>query len=338
MLPPMPDARDDAPSLRVWIALVIVYIVWGTTYLGIEVVNETMPTFLAAGVRFLVSGAILYLLAVRRGDRDGDRPTARGWRAAAVIGAGLLVTGNGFVALAERTVPTGLVSLIIALVPIWMALIDTVLLGRRPRAQVVVGLVGGFAGAAFLVSGSADADAVPLTGMLVAVVATISWASASLYSRTAPLPRRPFVGVGMEMLCGGTLLVVLGVATGELADVDLAGISRASLLALGYLIVFGSFAGFASYIWLLRNARTSLVSTYAYVNPVVAVFLGWAVLGEPITPRILIAGLVVLASVALIIASHAERATPSPTSGAEGAEEGWTQVEGEVRLERGGGA
>ena len=144
MLPPMPDARDDAPSLRVWIALVIVYIVWGTTYLGIEVVNETMPTFLAAGVRFLVSGAILYAFAVRRGDRTGDRPTRRGWRAAAVIGGGLLVTGNGFVALAERTVPTGLVSLIIALVPIWMALIDTVLLGRRPRPQVIVGLLGGF--------------------------------------------------------------------------------------------------------------------------------------------------------------------------------------------------
>lgn len=332
-----PVAVHGRPSLRVWLALVAVYIVWGTTYLGIEVVNESIPSLLGAGVRFLVAGAVMYAFTIRRGDRVGDRPTRQAWIAATVIGAGLLVGGNGFVALAEREVDTGIVALIIALVPIWMALIDAVLLGHRPRPLVVAGLLGGFAGAALLVGASAT-HGVSLPGMLLAVFASLSWSAASLYSRSAPLPERPFVGVAMEMLCGGALLLVAGAATGEIADLDLGGITSASLVALGYLIVFGSFVGFTSYLWLLRNARTSLVSTYAYVNPVVAVFLGWLVLDERITARMLGAGLVILVSVALIIASRAERPTPDLTSGAELTDEGRDEIEREVALEGGPGA
>ena len=325
--------RREADPVRIWVALGTVYVIWGTTYLAIEHVNRTMPTLIAAGVRFLIAGTIMYAFTVRRGDREGDRPTARAWGAATVIGGGLLLGGNGLVALSERTVPTGIVALIIALVPIWMALIDAVLLGRRPRPAVVVGLAAGFAGAAGLVTASAS-HGVALSGLLLPCFASMSWASASLYSRTAPLPKRPFVGIGMEMLCGGALLVVAGLATGEARDLDLGAISSGSVLGLLYLIVFGSFAGFASYVWLLRNARTSLVSTYAYVNPVVAVALGWAFLGERVTSRMVVAGAVILAAVALIIASHAERPTPDLTSGAELPDDGGDEVQGEVALER----
>ena len=321
-----------ATSPLVWVALGAVYVVWGTTYFAIRVVNETLPPLLAAGTRFMLAGAVMYTFAVRRGDREGDRPGRRQWRAAAIVGGALLLGGNGGVVWAERTVPSGLVALIIALVPMWMALIDRVLLRRRLRIQTMVGLATGFAGAALLVGGSARGN-VDLTGMLFAVGASLSWASGSLYARHALLPRRPFVGVGMEMLCGGAALAVAGIVVGEPFDIHPGRFSLASLVGLGYLITFGSFVGFASYVWLLRNARTSLVSTYAYVNPVVAVFLGWAFLSEPVTVRTVVAGAIVLGSVALIIASRETPPTPETTSGAEIGEEGWDGGEGELALE-----
>jgi drug/metabolite transporter (DMT)-like permease len=323
-------ATTGREPLRIWLALITVYIVWGTTYFAIDVVNDTLPPLLAASVRFLVAGAVMYAITIRRGDREGDRPGRRQWAAAAIVGGTLLLGGNGLVVLSERTVPTSIVALIIALVPLWMALIDGVLLRRRPRPQVAIGLFTGFLGAALLV-GTSVSGAIPLGGLALAVCASISWASGSLYSRTAPLPKRPFVGIGMEMIAGGVLLGVVGVALGELGNIHADRFSLASMLALLYLIVIGSFAGFATYLWLLRNARTSLVSTYAYVNPVVAVFLGWAFLDETIGVRTLIAGLVVLASVALIIAARAERPTPEV---ALGAEEGGASLEGDLALER----
>ncbi len=320
-----------SPSATVWVALVSVYIVWGTTYFAIRVVNERLPPLLAASVRFLIAGALMYAWTIRRGDRTGDRPRLRHWGAAALIGTALLLGGNGGVVWAERTVPSGIVALIIALVPLWMALIDRVILGHRPRPQTVIGLIAGFAGAALLVGGAAEGN-IPVTGMLFAVGATVIWASGSLYSRTAPLPKRPFVGVGMEMLCGGVALGIAGILTGELGDIHPENFSRSSVLALLYLIVFGSFVGFASYVWLLRNARTSLVSTYAYVNPVVAVFLGWAFLSEPVTLRTLVAGAIILSSVALIIATKEEVPVPETPSG----EERWDGVEGQLALEGAG--
>jgi drug/metabolite transporter (DMT)-like permease len=326
-----PTARANPPL--VWVALGAVYIVWGTTYFAIRIVNQTMPPLLSASVRFLVAGTVMFAWTIRRGDRDGDRPGPRQWRAAAIVGCALLLGGNGGVVWAERTVPSGIVALIIALVPLWMALVDRVLLRNRLRIPTLVGLTTGFAGAGLLVGSSASGGAVDLDGMLFALGASLCWASGSLYSRHAPLPKRPFVGVGMEMLCGGVALGIVAILVGELGEIHPERFSTASLLALGYLIVFGSFAGLGSYLWLLRNARTSLVSTYAYVNPVVAVFLGWAFLSEPIGLRTVVAGAIVLGSVALIIASGEATPAPEAASGGEVTQEGRAGVEGELALE-----
>jgi drug/metabolite transporter (DMT)-like permease len=336
-MPAHPDDRERPTTPTVWAALVTVYIVWGTTYFAIRIVDQTLPALLAASARFLVAGGLMFAFTIGRGEVESDRPGRRQWAASAIVGLALLLGGNGGVVWAERTTPSGLVALIIALVPLWMALIDAVVLGRRPRPRVAIGLLLGFAGAALLVGTSANGR-IPLTGLLFAVGASISWASGSLYARNAPLPRRPFVGIGMEMLCGGAGLAVAGVLAGDLGRIHPERVSQASVVALAYLIVFGSFAGFASYVWLLRNARTSLVSTYAYVNPVVAVLLGWAFLDESISLRTMIAGAIVLAAVAIIVASRSERPAPEATSGGELAQERGDLGEADLALEGTGDA
>jgi drug/metabolite transporter (DMT)-like permease len=254
------------------------------------------------------------------------------WRAAAIIGTLLLLGGNGGVVWAEKTIPSGLAALLVALVPLWMALLDRVVFHRHLGTRTVVGLVAGFGGAALLVGGEAAGD-VDLVGMLFVVGASFCWSIGSLYSRQAPLPRRPFVGISMEMLAGGVALAVAGVLAGELSQVDVSAFSRASLVGLLYLIVFGSWIGFTAYLWLLRVARTSLVSTYAYVNPVVAVFLGWLILDEAITVRTLVAGGVILAAVALII-SAGGAAKDTEVERELALEEGGARPEGEHTLER----
>lgn len=296
----------------IWGPLLTVYLIWGTTYLGIRVVNETMPPLLSAGFRFVVAGAVLYAWAIRRGDREGDRPTLIQWRSALIVGALLLVGGNGGVVWAERTVPSGIVALIIALVPLWMALFDRIIVRRPLGARTVVGLVLGFAGTALLVGQGVDAGSFDLRGAMFAVGASIAWATGSLYSRNAPLPKRPFVGNGMQQLLGGALLLLIGTLIGELGDVHPEAFSTASLLALGYLIVFGSLIAFTSYLWLLRNARTTLVATYAYVTPVVAVFLGWLILDEPVGLRTILAAAVIVVAVALIVSSGGTAREPEP--------------------------
>jgi drug/metabolite transporter (DMT)-like permease len=287
----------------VWAALVAVYIVWGSTYLAIRVTVETIPPLLSAAVRFLVAGAILYALTIRRGDAAGDRPRVIHWRSAAVIGALMLFGGNGLVSVAEQRVPSGLASLVIASVPLWMVVIRVSLLGERVRWLETAGLVLGFGGIVLLADpfGQSGAD---LVGVGTLLVASLAWASGSLFARRAPLPARPLVGTAMQMLAGGAVLTVAATAAGEWADLDVTAISLESLLGLGFLIVFGSLVGFASYVWLLRSARTTLVSTYAYVNPIVAVFLGWAILGEAVTSRTLLAGAVIVTAVALIVSAR----------------------------------
>jgi drug/metabolite transporter (DMT)-like permease len=305
----------------IWTALSAVYVIWGTTYLAIRVADETLPPLLSAGVRFLTAGAVLYAVAVRRGDTIGDRPGPPQWKAAALVGLGLVAGGNGMVVLAERTVPSGLMSLVIALVPLWMALIDRVLLRHRVGSLTTLGLILGFGGAVLLIGSNVTDSTVPLSGFVIGVIASLSWTSASLYSRNAPLPRRPLVGAGMEMMLGGAACLVLGAARGELGQLHVETFSRASLLALLYLITVGSWVGYTSYVWLLRNARTSLVSTYAYVNPVVAVFLGWLVLDEAISIRTLIAGAVIVGAVAIIISTGgAARRADAPEPGESDAE------------------
>ncbi|HYF11400.1 MAG TPA: EamA family transporter [Actinomycetota bacterium] len=307
-----PGSRSPASTALIWSALWSVYIIWGTTYLAIRVSNETLPPLIAAGIRFLIAGAVLYAFAIRRGDVEGDRPGRAQWGAAALVGLGLVAGGNGMVVLAEVTVPSGLMSLVIALVPLWMALVDRVLLRHRVGWLTTAGLVLGFGGAAMLIGTSALDATAPLSGMIIGVFATLSWTSASLYSRNAPLPKRPLVGAGMEMMIGGAICVLAGIARGEISLVRVEDFSAASLLALLYLITIGSWVGFTSYVWLLRNARTSLVSTYAYVNPVVAVFLGWLVLDERITVRTFIAGAIIIAAVAIIISTGGTQRREEP--------------------------
>lgn len=303
MTVPGPSTHGRAPVAAIWTALWAVYIIWGTTYLAIRVANETLPPLIAAGIRFAVAGAVLYAIAVRRGDVVGDRPGPAQWKAAAIVGIALVAGGNGLVVLAERTIPSGVASLIIALVPLWMVLVDRVVLRHRVALLTVFGLVLGLGGAAMLIGTTAFDEAAPLSGMLVCVLATLSWTSGSLYSRDAPLPRRPLVGAGMEMMIGGAALIVFGALRGEIPLIRFEDFSMHSLVALAYLITFGSWVGFTSYVWLLRNARTSLVSTYAYVNPVVAVFLGWLILDEIITIRTIIAGAIIVIAVAIIIST-----------------------------------
>ncbi len=251
--------------------------------------------------RFLVAGAILYAWSIRQGDRKGDRPGLREWRSAAIVSAALLLIGNGGVAWAEQRVATGVASLIIATTPLWMALFDRVAYGQRLSRTTVLGLGVGLAGAALLANpfGHGHVDAF---GALWLACAAMSWAAGSLYSRRAALPRRPLVGASMEMIVGGAMLGLLAVATGGPGHVH--HVSTESLLALAYLIGLGSLVGFTADVWLLRNAPTSLVSTYAYVNPGVAVFLGWMIENETIGPRVLLAGGMIVAAVALIVSAR----------------------------------
>ena len=334
MSSPGSESRGSHPRF-VWAALGAVYVIWSTTYLAIRVVNETLPPLLATAIRFLVAGGVLYTIAIRTGDRGGDRPGPRQWRAAAIVGTLLMFCGNGGVVWAERTIPSGMAALVIATVPFWMVAIDRLVYHHRQPPAVLVGLVLGFVGAAILVGGSIAGHVDP-TGVLLVVGAAICWATGSLYQRHAPLPRRPFVGAGMQMLVAGAMFVVVGFGTGELGRIDASSFSRASILALGYLIVFGSWIGFTSYLWLLRNARTSLVSTYAYVTPVGAVLLGVVFLNETITLRTVVAGTLIVVAVAIIItAGGAARAAEASS---DAGEERRPELEPQLGLERMSGA
>ena len=302
----------DAPSWKIWTALGAVYVIWSTTFLAIAVTNETLPPLLATATRFLVAGGLLYAITVRLGDRVGDRPRASQWRGAAVVGALLMFAGNGGIVWAERTIPSGLAGLVIATVPLWMTGIDRVVFHHRQPRIVTVGLALGTLGAAVLLTGSVTFEDVDLSGVVVGVAAAIRWAAGSIYQRHAVLPHRPFVAAGMEMLLAGGMFLVAGSAIGEWVDVRPARFSGASALALAYLIVVGSWIGFTSYLWLLRNARTSLVATYAYVTPVGAVVLGALVLDETLTIRTVIAGAVMLVGVALIVTARPGSAPSEP--------------------------
>ena len=292
------------------------YVIWGSTYLAIRLAVRTIPPFLSASIRFVIAGAVLYLWSIRRGDTEHDRPGWRQWRAAAIVGGLLLIGGNGLVSWSEQRVPTGIVALVIAMVPIWLALLDRLIYGQRLSGWAVAGLVLGFGGLVLLTAGRGRGHVDPLR-VLVVVGASLSWAVGSLYARRAPLPRRPLVGTAMEMLAGGVLLGVVALVAGELGRFHPQNISGESLGGLVYLITVGSWIGFASYVWLLRNAPTSLVATYAYVNPVIAVFLGWLFLNELLAARTLVAAAIILVGVALIIT--ARRVPPGePAEGAAG--------------------
>ncbi len=286
---------------KIWGAMLALYIVWGSTYLAIHFAIQSMPPFLMAAARFLAAGAILYAWRRMAGD---PAPRRVEWRSAAVVGLFLLLGGNGGVVWAEQVVPSGIAALMIGAVPLWMVLIDALIPGgQRPAPLALAGVLIGMGGIILLVNpwqAGGGEGALHPAGMIVLLLSTLAWAIGSLYSRKARLPASPLLGTGMEMLAGGAGLVLVGTLSGEWARLDLAAITAPSLAGLAYLIVFGSLVGFASYTWLLRTAPTSLVSTYAYVNPLVAILLGSLLAGEVLTPRILFAGSVIIGSVVLI--------------------------------------
>ena len=290
-----------------WAALAAVYVIWGSTYLAIDLAVETLPSLLMLAVRFFIAGVVLYAVSSRR----AERPRLVHWRSALAVGGALLLLGNGGVAYAVQHVDTGVVALIVGSVPLWMAVLDRVFYGQRLAPAAVAGLVLGFGGIAFLARPSGHGGAV---GIVVVLLGSLAWAAGSLYARRAPQPSNALQGASMQMLAGAALLAIAGVGTGELGRLDLGGASTSSWLALVYLITLGSLVGFSAYIWLLKVAPTHLVGTYAYVNPVVAVLLGSLWLGEPITPSILIGGAAIVVAVALIVSARPV-AEPAPRRG-----------------------
>jgi drug/metabolite transporter (DMT)-like permease len=292
-----PKERSRA---RLLAAFAAVYVVWGSTYLFIRFAVETLPPFVMAGARFAVAGAILYSWARLRGAPKASRAE---WRGAAVAGLFLLLGGNGAVVWAEQRVPSGVTALLVATVPVWMVLLDWLRPGGvRPRAAVFAGLALGLVGLAMLVGrgGLGGGGGADLVGAAVLVVGSILWATGSLYLRQKPRPSSALVTNAVQMLAGGVALFVVGTMAGELGRLDLAAASTRSLLSLLYLIIAGSLIGFTAYTYLLQVSTPAKVSTYAYVNPVVAVVLGWAFAGEEITARTLVAAAVILAGVAII--------------------------------------
>jgi drug/metabolite transporter (DMT)-like permease len=290
---------------KVWLALIALYLVWGSTYLGIRFAVETIPPFLHASLRFLISGAILYIWRRAAGDPS---PTARNWRSTAIVGTALLLGGNGLVAWAEQTVPSGIAALMITTSPFWLVLFESLRAGgTKPTRQAILGLFVGFAGV-FLLVGPAEITggegSFDTLGIILLLLAPLFWSMGSIYAKGADMPRSTLLSTGMQMLTGAVALFLVSLIRGELNGFQLGLVSMRSWLALAYLITFGSLIGFVSYGWLLHNAPVSLMSTYAYVNPVVAVLLGSLLADEPLNGRILFAAAIIIGSVVLINSSR----------------------------------
>lgn len=309
---PPPQGSSGAPrghppgTLWLAAAFAAVYVIWGSTYLAIRFAIESIPPLLMAGVRFTVAGGILYVWSRARG---APRPTPAQWLRGALAGGLMLLGGNGAVVLAEEKIPSGLVALLVAVVPLWMVLLDWLWGGRvRPTGRVIVGLVAGLAGVGLLVGAPGLGDDAPeqIVWGGVVLLGALSWAGGSLVSRYAADPPRPRMWVAILMLSGGLLLGAAGGAAGEFAALQPAAVTVRSALALLYLIVFGSVVAYGAYIWLLGVSTPARVSTYAYVNPAVALFLGWALAGEPLAPRTLLAASVIVGAVALITSAPPE--------------------------------
>jgi drug/metabolite transporter (DMT)-like permease len=294
------DGRTRATRGQIIAAFTSIYLVWGSTYLAIRYAVETMPPFVMGGTRFLISGALLYVWSRWRG---APRPTSRHWRNATIAGAFLLLGGNGAVVWAQQSVPSGLTALLVSILPFWLVIIEWARPPRRrPSFAVLIGLVVGFLGIVVLVGPGnlGGTGGVSIVGAIVLMFGSLSWAIGSFWSRDAELPESGLLTTGMEMLGGGLLLFLAGIVSGELTNFDLGAVSNASFAGWIYLIVFGSLIGFTSYIWLLDKVSPARLGTYAYVNPIVAVLLGWAVAGERLSLRTGVAAAIVICAVALI--------------------------------------
>ncbi|MGW8950759.1 EamA family transporter [Streptomyces sp. NPDC055709] len=300
-----PTAPGRRISGAVWGALAIVYVVWGSTYLGIRVVVETMPPFLSAGARFIAAGLILAAIIAWRQGLPALKATRAQLASAALVGLLLLLGGNGLVVLAETAVPSGLAALLIAVVPAWVVVLRRVS-GERPGLAAYGGVLLGLAGLAVLTVPGLSGD-VRLWGVFTVIAATVMWSVGSFSSSRIPMPANPFAASAYEMVAGGIGCLLVGLGRGEQHGFVLSEVSGRSWTALAYLVVFGSLIAFTAYAWLLHTAPLSLVATYAYVNPVVAVLLGALVLGEQLTWPIALGGAVVVAGVFLIVSTERRR-------------------------------
>lgn len=309
----MPTAAGRPDRAPVWLGLLVLYIVWGSTYLGIAVAVQTIPPFLMAAGRFALAGAIMLTWSFARSRGHLAWPTRREWRDSIVVGGLLLGGGMGMVAVGEQTVPSGITALLIALMPVWVAIFGRIFLGERLPALAVVGIVVGFVGVAILAGPTAlgATGALDPVGLLAIMISPISWSIGSLYaSHRATLPGHPLVATGAQMLAGGAVLTVMGALSGEVAGFDPGAISTPSLVSFAYLTIIGSLLAFTVFGWLLRVAPLPIVTTYAYINPVVAVILGAIVLSEPIEPRTILAGAIIVGAVALIVTSRGRMRAP----------------------------
>ncbi len=309
-----PTARSGPPAAdrgRIWGALAILYVVWGSTYLGIAVAVDTIPPFLMAALRFALAGSVLLGWTLLRG--SFVLPTRREWRDTLIVGALLLGGGMGMVAWGEQTIPSGIAALLVAMMPVWVAILGRVFLGQRLPRLAIIGIVVGFVGVAILVGPTAlgDSGSLDPAGLAALIISPLSWCIGSLYaSHRAVLPRQPLVATGAQMLSGGIVLMIMAGATGEFGRFSIGAVSASSIAAFLYLVIIGSLLAFTAYGWLLRRAPLPLIATYAYVNPVVAVILGAVVLREPIETRTLVAGAVIVGAVALIVTARGRMPAP----------------------------
>ncbi|MEV4531862.1 EamA family transporter [Streptosporangium sp. NPDC049304] len=302
------DGAYSRKTLLVWGALAIVYVVWGSTYLAIMITIETIPPLLSGAARFITAALVLGLVVLLVKGRDAFRMTWREAGGATLVGLLLLNGGNGMVAVAEQHISSGLAALLVASTPLWLV-IFRIMFRDRPRVLTLVGVLIGFGGVAVLSlsGGSNVADGV---GVVIILLASLSWAVGSFLASRIPMPANPFAASVVEMAAGSVGLALTAAAMGEHLDVSV--VSARSWTALIYLIMVGSLVGFTAYVWLLGNAPISLVSTYAYVNPVVAVALGALVLSEPVTGSMIAAGVVIVVGVALVVSTERRRGKPEP--------------------------
>ena len=311
----MPTARPS--RVLIVLAFAAVYVIWGSTYLAIRLAIETLPPFLMAGTRFMTAGAILFAWAVFNGEQI--RPALAQWPRALIIGGLLLLCGNGSVTWAEKYIASGLAALLVATEPLWVVIMNWKLTHRRPNGKVLLGVLTGLVGVTVLVSDGlsegirgAHGSRLSLIAALVVVLASFAWAAGSVYSSRRPIRATTSMASGMQMIAGGGLLLLVAFVAGDFKRLNLDNASWVSIGAFFYLMLFGSLVVFTAYIWLLNNVTTARAATYAYVNPVVAVLLGWLIANEPVTSKMLLAAAIIVGSVVLITTFGHDRATTAP--------------------------
>jgi drug/metabolite transporter (DMT)-like permease len=311
-------SAESGPAWLLISSFAVVYIIWGSTYLAIRVAVESIPPFLMAGLRHLSVGLAFYPI-FRRVTRE--KPTLPQWRTAAITGCLLLFLGNGTVSWAEKVVPSGIAALLVATVSLWMVLIDWLRPGgTRPAPRVIAGFLLGFSGMVLLVGPKhlGGSERINPVGALALIFASLAWASGSIYSKHHQMPSSPLLGVAMQTLSGGSVLCLVALAGGELRDFHFSQVTLRSWLGLLYLIFFGSALGFSAYVYILKHSTATRVATYAFVNPVVALFLGWFLAAEPLSLRTALASAIILTAVLLVITAphkdviQADEALPAP--------------------------